>query len=538
METEQEISMAFVAPSKPLMYSAYINGEDVQGPTGQYLYTVTTRAVLEDTFSSLKLKHDLDTGLVAPSAADDRIVGGCAVADEAMLQQALDAAADAAPQWARVPLEDRLDLARRMSELLREHRNVLVDILVAEGQPVSQARFMIDSYPEAGWSRETLEWCAGQMRHQCTVGERDMTLRRVPDGVVCVNPPQNAAAPNALFGATALFAGNTLVVRAPRSLPLGVTYAMREIVAPALEEFGAPPGTLNVLCGPPMLEAWLAHPRVNDIVFIGGSKKGLAFEAEAIAAGKKPVLELAGNDAAVVWRDADLEGAVESLKECFSQSGQICNLPNHVIAHPAIADELLDRLVAAAGKIRPGYPDDPDVVLTPVLMAEGFFENIADALAKGATLVTGGRRLEVDGSPSDTGFFLEPTLLRVDGLTDARAVDAVRNETFFPLLPVIVPESGSDETLLDEMVTFVNGNEYGLRNSLWARDEGVIDRFVQGVTNGGTLKVNDSHSGFLPLMPTHGGTGLTGGVFGEANYLMLRTTHLQGVSVMRRKSES
>ncbi|MDQ3789186.1 MAG: aldehyde dehydrogenase, partial [Actinomycetota bacterium] len=72
---------------------------------------------------------------------------------------------------------------------------------------------------------------------------------------------------------------------------------------------------------------------------------------------------------------------------------------------------------------------------------------------------------------------------------------------------------------------------YGLRNSLWARDERVVERFVAHTGNGGVLKVNDSHIGFLPWLPTHGGTGLTGGAFGEANYPVLRSAHLQGVSV-------
>jgi acyl-CoA reductase-like NAD-dependent aldehyde dehydrogenase len=107
----------------------------------------------------------------------------------------------------------------------------------------------------------------------------------------------------------------------------------------------------------------------------------------------------------------------------------------------------------------------------------------------------------------------------------------VRSETFFPLLPVVVPEHAPDDVLLDRMIDYVNGNPYGLRNSLWAGDSDVIDAVVRRVRNGGLLKVNDSHIGFLPFLPTHGGTGRTGGTFGEANYPMLRTTHLQGVSI-------
>ncbi|MEV0504632.1 aldehyde dehydrogenase, partial [Streptomyces spectabilis] len=80
---------------------------------------------------------------------------------------------------------------------------------------------------------------------------------------------------------------------------------------------------------------------------------------------------------------------------------------------------------------------------------------------------------------------------------------------------------------------FVNENKYGLRNSLWSEDLSVLERAASTVTNCGVLNLNDSHSGFLPFLPTHGGTGLTGGAFGEANYLMLRTSRLQGVDFVR-----
>jgi acyl-CoA reductase-like NAD-dependent aldehyde dehydrogenase len=117
-------------------------------------------------------------------------------------------------------------------------------------------------------------------------------------------------------------------------------------------------------------------------------------------------------------------------------------------------------------------------------------------------------------------------VLRVDGFARGRETEAVRSETFFPLLPVIVPETDR----LADVIDYVNANPYGLRNSLWSGENDVIDEFIARVGNGGVLKINDSHIGFLPYLPTHGGTGLTGGAFGEANYPMLRSSHLQGVS--------
>ncbi|MFD0381521.1 aldehyde dehydrogenase family protein [Streptomyces stramineus] len=157
---------------------------------------------------------------------------------------------------------------------------------------------------------------------------------------------------------------------------------------------------------------------------------------------------------------------------------------------------------------------------------------MAEAVEHGATVVTGGLGMQIDGTRDSAGFFLEPTVIRVDGLRDARESDVVKHETFFPLLPIVVPEQADDETLFDRFVEFVNTNLYGLRNSLWARDASVIDRFVSETVKGGLLKVNDSHVAFTAPLPSHGGTGLTGGVFGEANYPVLRTTHLQGVSIV------
>lgn len=513
-------------------YYSYVGGRDVEGVG--WVYTVSSRSLLEDVFTSVSLKRALEADPDPDSAAARHpyVVGRCSVVGDDDIDAATEAAAAAVRGWAAVALPTRMRLGQLFREQLVRHQDTFLDILVAEAHPKRLARWELSCLLQI-LSDASLSWYAEQMHTEFRHGERTLLVRRQPDGVVCLNPPQNAPAPSSALAVLALMAGNAVVVRAPRSIALSTMYLLRELVVPLLDELGAPPGTLNVICGNPgnMIDRWLAHPMVDDILYFGGSEEGRLFERECVARGKKPILELAGNDGLVVWRDADLDLAAEAITESFYGSGQICMVPNYVIVHPAIAEDLIARLRIQVRQVRPGFPDDEDVLLSPVRRSEKFFTLLRQATDAGGRLVCGGRRIEVDGTVSETGVFLEPTVVRVDGLDGARKLDIVRHETFFPLLPLVVPEPSDDATLLDDVVDFVNSNEYGLRNSVWARATDVVDHFVTHVRNGGLLKINDSHIGFLPYLPSHGGTGLTGGVFGEANYPILKTSHLQGVSI-------
>ncbi|HEX6471589.1 MAG TPA: aldehyde dehydrogenase [Streptosporangiaceae bacterium] len=507
-----------------------MNGADVGGD--DWVYVVSARALLDDAFASLRVKRRLERTGWHGEELPPGIVARVAKSDATTTLRALLSASSAAAEWAAAPLETRvMALGAAIHDRIVRQADELVEMLTTEGHPLALARWQVSGMLEC-FGPDSLRFYLSQMHMEYWRGPRRIVVRRQPDGVVCLNPPQNAPLSSALLGATSIMAGNALVVRAPRSMPLGVMYVMRDLVAPALDEVGAPPGTLNVVCGDPapMLTAWLDSPLVDDIMYFGTSENGLRFQERCIARGKKPILELAGNDVVAVWRDADLDYAAEALTEGFYGSGQLCMIPNQVIVHPAVADELLRLLVEKAKDVRPGYPEDPDVLLTPVLRNDRFFDCLRGALDGGARLVCGGHSMEIDGTRSTTGVFLEPTVVRVDGLDLARRLDVVRKETFFPLLPVVVPESGDDDFLLDAFVDVINANDYGLRNSVWARDQRIVRHFADRVRNGGLLKINDSHIGFLPYLATHGGTGLTGGAFGEANYPILRTSHLQGVS--------
>jgi acyl-CoA reductase-like NAD-dependent aldehyde dehydrogenase len=507
-----------------------IDGRDDTGLG--WTYVVRASALIADPQRGFNLKRGLELGSIETPSAEDRedVVARCAWGDATHNERAIAAAARASEVFSRFTLSQLFEIGADFYRQLLARADELVEILVHEGHPRRLARWEVSGVVH-GLDEPTREWYHRQFKESFTVDGRDLQLVRKPDGVVCINPPQNAAASNSAMGCLALLAGNTLVVKVPRSTPTGVMFVYREIFQPVLERHGAPAGTLNLISGDTrqLLKQWLESPHVDDVLFYGSSSSGLSFGSDCFAAGKKPILELSGNDGFLVWRDADLDRAAQTLTECFFGSSQICMVPKYAIAHPAIAEPLIARFTELVQSIRPGYPEDPLVVLSPVLKQDQFFDFLSQAREAGCEILTGGERVGVDGMPDPGGFFLQPTVIRVDGLTDARELSCVRDETFFPMLPIVVPDEDGPQ-LLEQTLDFMNANAYGLRNSLWSSDEHVIETFVRGLSNGGLLKINDSHLDCVSILATHGGTGRTGGPTGELNYVILRTTHWQGIS--------
>jgi acyl-CoA reductase-like NAD-dependent aldehyde dehydrogenase len=512
-------------------YPLLIDGKDREG-TG-WTYVLRASAMIADPAETFNIKRGLELGRIdLDQVPDGVVVGRAALGGNRENEEALTAAALARQAWASTPLDLRMELCHSYHNAIVERAEELVEALIWEGHPRRLAEWEVRGMIE-GTDAELVAQNFAALKTELRRGDRRIILQRKPDGVVCVNPPQNAAGSNSALGFGALAAGNTLVVKAPRSTPLSVMLLYREIVAPLLAEAEAPTGALNVIAGntKQILRQWIQSPLVNDVMFFGDSVVGLKIGLDCAAAGKKAVLELSGNDAIVIWKDADLRAAATAMAECFYGSSQICMVPKQAIVHPEIAPELIELLLAEVEQIRPGYPEDPDVLLSPVLKADRYFSVLAEAREGGAEILCGGHRLDVNGQRSAEGLFLEPAVVRIDGLAEARRFACVREETFFPLLPVIVPTAGETEGLLDRVIEFLNANEYGLRNSLWASEEEVVERFVREVTNAGLLKVNESHIGFAAPLATHGGNGLTGGPHGELHYPILRTSHMQGAAV-------
>ncbi|MFB9908938.1 aldehyde dehydrogenase family protein [Allokutzneria oryzae] len=509
-------------------FPLYIGGERID--TDERAYGMSVRSVLEPRGSeAATLFRLLREGSEEELHAHPHILCSAALSTPELGQAALRAAADAAPRVRAMPLADRLGCIGDLYSAFQAHREELARILRMEGCPWLLAEAQLNVVLELV-RPESLDLARSLLRQEFTTPHHEIVLQRQPDGVVCVDPPANAP----LFGLIAslvLLAGNSVVIRVPRSCASSLSYALHNIIIPVLEARGAPAGMFNVLCADfeVTMQQWLDSPLVNSIYYFGSSETGLALERKCVERGKRAILELSGNDGVLVWRDADLDRATAALLEAFYASGQTCFSPKYAIVHPDIADDLLLRLQEAAGALRPGDPEDSDTVLSPVLRATAFKRSLDGALHAGATKICGGAQINLRGEPDPHGLFIEPTVVRVNGFELAETIAAVREETFFPLLSVVVPDDGPD--LLDRCVDFLNGNKFGLRNSLWAQSPEVVERFTTAVTNGGVLKVNDSHMGHAPYLPGLGGTGHSGGTHGEAAYPFLRASRLQAVAI-------
>lgn len=510
----------------PYVWPLRIGGADVE--SGRWTHTVHADLAIGDPRAARQVVRDARDGVFR-----EGLVARVALSGPEHLAAASSAAAEAFPAWRAVPLGDRLAIGADIHRRMTERRDELAAVMTAEGYPARVAEWSVAS---AGHiiSPDYLARNAAELYREERVGNRRLVLRRLPDGVVAFHPPRNAAATLSFLAVPMMLAGNTLVMRAPDAVPAGVMFVYRELVLPALLAAGAPDGVCNLVCGgaKEAVDAWLDDPLVDDIAFVGASDLGMRIGDECFRRGKKPLLELAGNDGFVVWEDADLDRAVQAAAECFLASTQICMVPKYAVVHPAVAEEFLRRLTALAETLRPSLPSAPDAVLAPVGKAAEFTAAVAACRAAGAAVLTGGELVGLDGEPSGHGPFAQPTVVRIDGLEQAGKLPVVTEETFFPLLPVVVPVPGEDGPgLLGRITALLDANAYGLRNSLWTASDAVVAEFLGAVSNGGLIKVNDSHAGTSPYAPTHGGTGLSGGPHGEAYFPLLRATRLQAVSI-------
>lgn len=517
-------------------YPLYIGGNDID--TGIYGFAASAERFIEKPFETTRILEFLSKGL-KPERYLESIYAAYSIASDADVDQAIDAAFQAWQEFRYTTIRQRKRLFLDIYDNLGSHRKDLIDLMVREGHPLRLAEWEYAGMVKA-FEPKTIKFYLNQLFKNLGIDDgENLYLTRRPDGVVCVLPPGNAPCPNSFIAAFAMLAGNSLIIKPPLRNPVSTLYLWKKVIVEALQANKIQPGVVNLIIGDSetILNRWLASPKVSDIFYFGNSRSGLEIGSRVYANGKKPILELSGNDTMVVWKDADLERAATSLAEGFLGSMQICMVARRAIIHPAVYDKFKSIMLDKVKTIRAGLPHEEKSCLAPVGKIEQFYQFLIDALKQGANLIYGGTRIGHLENPDPHGVFVIPAIIGIQQISKAEKMKCTTEEGFFPLLALIKAAEShgneSDETVFCRTVTFLEKNMYGLRISVWAKSPRYTRKFIKYIHNCGLLRINASHNGFSALLGTHGGPGRSGGPLGELNYIWEKTSHLQGICLKK-----
>lgn len=428
---------------------------------------------------------------------DGSLVARVATASRADVEAAIEAAVAAFATYRDVPAHRRAALLHAVSRAIGERREELARTITLEtGKAIWESRLECDraatTFRVAGEEAVRIDGeivpLDGVPAGEGRLGE----VRRFPIGAVAAitpfNSPLNLVAHKV---APALAAGNPIVVKPASSTPLSALN-IGTLVSEAAEDLELPSALVSVLpCSPDVAEPLVVDQRLKGLSFTGSSPVGWALRARA--GSKKVSLELGGNGAVIVHRDADLAYAAERCSfGAFLLAGQVCSSVQRVYVHSDVAEDFLERLVAGIAEIRTGDPFDEETTMGPMLSerdAGRAEEWVAEAVAAGARVVCGGTR---------DGALFEPTVL-----TGTRPDMRVTCEEIFA--PVVVVERYAD---VDAAITAANATEFGLQSGVFSNDLDVIYRAYRGLEVGGVI-VNDVNIWRVDHMP-YGGVKSSG----------------------------
>lgn len=411
----------------------------------------------------------------------DEIVLNAPRASMSQVDAAVAAARRAQPAWAALSLDERAAIMREAAAaavkiadpeatarlLTREHGKVFAEAYFDSATPGG----MIDAFH--GLARTALE---GSVTDN---GARRTEIRHEPQGVVAALLPFNW--PVAVFGnkaIPALLTGNTVVAKAPPGCPGAV------LVWSAAFAAGLPPGTLNVLAGPnaALGEALVTHPGVDMVSFTGGVSTGQAVMRAASGAVRPVVLELGGNDPAIMGPDMEVDEklAKRILDATFVTSGQVCMAIKRLYVPQDRVAAYVEALTAGLSDAVVGDGLEPEVTMGPVHRPEGrdYVEGLlAEAVSKGIPVHRPATVREEDRHRG--GYIVSPAIVE----NPPADLAIVREEQFGPALPVI---GYSD---MAAAVAAANDTGYGLCASVWSGDTDLTDR-VSSELEAGTVFVN------------------------------------------------
>ncbi len=428
---------------------------------------------------------------------------------------ATDAAARAFPAWRDALPAERAAILRRWHAGIVANADALGRLISLEqGKPFAEGRGEVlygASY--VAWFADEATRIYGDLIPQQQRGKR-MSAVKEPVGVVAAITPWNF--PLAMIArkiAPALAAGCTVVAKPAEDTPL-TALALAQLA----QEAGLPPGVLNMISasrerGIAAVADWLQDGRVRKITFTGSTPVGKYLARESAGTLKKLSLELGGNAPFIVFDDADLDAAIAGLLAAkFRNGGQTCVCPNRVYVQAGVYDRFAARLTERVSALKVAPASDPDAQIGPMINARAVDKierHVQDAVAQGARVLAGGRRL-----PEVGAHFYAPTVL-----ADANPHMALcGEETFGPVVPLF---RFADEA---EVVQVANDTPFGLAAYFYSQDMRRIDR-VSRALEAGIVGINEGAlaSEAAPFGGVkESGYGREGSKYGLDDYLSIK----------------
>jgi succinate-semialdehyde dehydrogenase/glutarate-semialdehyde dehydrogenase len=429
------------------------------------------------------------------------------------------AAANAAwPAWRKKPAKERAALLRKWNDLMLQHADDLALIMTAEqGKPLAEAK------GEIAYAASFIEWFAEECKRVAgdTLAspwpDRRIVVTKEPVGVCAAITPWNF--PSAMITrkvGPALAAGCPIVVK-----PAELTPYSALALAVLAERAGIPAGVFNVVTGAAreIGSEMTANPVVRKLSFTGSTGVGRLLMEQCAPTVKKLSLELGGNAPFIVFDDADLDAAVEgAIASKYRNAGQTCVCANRLYVQDGVYEAFAAKLVEAVRKLKVGNGVEPGVTQGPMIEEKAVLkveEHIADALAKGARLLAGGKRHELGRS------FFQPTVLA--GVTAQMLV--AKEETFGPLAPLFRFQDDA------EVLAMANDTEFGLAAYFYSRDIGRIWRIAEGLETGmvgvNTGLISNEVAPFGGVKQS--GLGREGSSYGIEDYLVIKYICMGGI---------
>ncbi len=381
--------------------------------------------------------------------ATEEVIGKVSHARKEDLDLALKGAENAFNEWKHVSAYDRSKILRKAADIVRSRVDKIATLMTLEqGKPLAEAKGeTLGAADSIDWYAEEGRRAYGRIIPSRATGIFQYVFKE-PVGVVAAFTPWNFPLNQVVKKIAAAFAaGCTAIVKGPEETPASVAELIK-----AFDEAGMPKGSINLVYGIPaeISEYLIAHPIVRKVTFTGSTAVGKQLASLAGSHMKRATMELGGHSPAIVCEDADVNAAVKILSaNKFRNAGQVCISPTRFLVHDSVYDQFVDGFVKQAEKLNVGNGLDEGIKMGPLAhdrrltAIEGF---VADAVEKGAKILTGGKR------KGNKGYFFEPTVMT--GVSnDARIMN---EEPFGPLAPI------NSFSSIDEVIEEANRLNYGL----------------------------------------------------------------------------